>query len=354
LFGIFPSGNFLVHDLLNFGNAEDEAAVNSKVQAARLSVASNSLLVVGKLGVGLASGSVSVISEAIHSGIDLIAALIALASVRVSSRPPDDVHSYGHGKVEHLSALVEGALIIIAAGWIIYEAVHKLSAGHGAPEVGLGLWVMGISATLNWFVSSMLLRVAKAEESAALEADAMHLRTDVWTSVGVFVGLLAVRFSGLSWLDPVVAMVVAVMIIKAGWELCAQAFNPLLDSRLSEAEEDEIVGLIEQCSDEFVQYHDLRTRQAGSERHVDFHLVVHGHRSLEAVHRLCDKIEGAICERFPTAKVLIHPEPCAEDCEVCRSVREGTARPATGPRRLKPRGNLVRRQFDPDPMRGFW
>ena len=325
--------------------------VNRKVQAARFSVASNSLLVVGKLGVGMAIGSVSVISEAIHSGIDLLAALIALVSVRVSSRPADEDHRYGHGKVENLSALVEGVLIIVAAGWIIYEALRKLSGGHAVPNVSAGLWVMGASATLNWFVSGLLFRVAKSEESAALEADAMHLRTDVWTSVGVFGGLLAVRFSGLPWLDPAVALLVAVMIIKAGLELSIQAFKPLLDSPLSEAEEDEIIALIEQSSDEFVDYHDLRTRQAGSERHVDFHLVVHGKRSLEEVHRLCDRIEGAICHRFPTAQVLIHPEPCEEDCEVCRSARAGTARQGGGPRRLKPRGHLVRRQLDTDPLR---
>lgn len=323
--------------------------MNRKVRAARFSVGSNALLVVGKLGVGITIGSVSVISEAIHSGIDLLAALIALASVRVSSRPADEEHRYGHGKVENLSALVEGALIIVAAGWIIYEALRKLSIGHAAPAVGAGLLVMGASAMLNWFVSGMLFRVAKSEESAALEADAMHLRTDVWTSVGVFGGLLAVRFTGLPWLDPAVALLVAAMIIRAGWQLCVQAFNPLLDRRLSEAEEDEIIALIGQSSDEFVDYHDLRTRQAGSERHVDFHLVVHGHRSLEEVHRVCDQIEREICQRFPTAQVLIHPEPCEEDCEVCRSAREGTARQGGGPRRLRPRGNLVRRQLDPDP-----
>ncbi len=320
--------------------------VNGKVQAARLSVASNSALVAAKLVIGLGIGSVSVLSEAIHSAIDLVAALIALFSVRVSSRPADQDHRYGHGKIENLSALVEGALILLAAAWIIFEAVRKLSAGHASPEVGLGLWVMGGSAAANWLVSGYLFRVARAEESMALEADAMHLRTDVWTSLAVFGGLVLVKLTGIAWLDPAVAIAVALMICKAGWELCAQALTPLIDGRLPAEEEAEIVGLIERHSGEFVEFHDLRTRRSGAERHVDFHLVVHGRLSLEQVHILCDQIEQAIKDRFPLAHVLIHPEPCEENCRYCRGERQRRsemAATALAPRRLRPRGSQVRR-----------
>lgn len=280
-----------------------------KVQAARLSVVSNLLLVALKLSVGLATGSVSVVSEAIHSGIDLVAAIIALFSVRISSRPADREHNYGHGKVENLSALVEGALILLAAGWIMAEAVQKLTQGHGAPLVGPGMAVMGFSALLNWYVSGFLFRVARDEDSMALEADALHLRTDVWTSLGVFGGLLLVKLTGLTWLDPVVAMAVAGLIALAGWDLCRQALSPLVDARLPQNEEREIIRLIEEHHGEFVEYHDLRTRRSGPFRHVDFHLVVPGDRPLAEVHRLCDQIEGAIQGRFPRTHVLIHPEP---------------------------------------------
>jgi cation diffusion facilitator family transporter len=294
---------------------------NEKVSAAGLSVISNTVLVLGKVGVGLASGSVSVLSEGIHSAIDLVAALIALFSVQASSRPADEQHAYGHGKIENMSALVEGALVLVAALWIIFEAIYKLRGGHEAPSVTLGLWVMGLSAVVNWLVSAYLLRVAQAAQSMALEADAVHLRSDVWTSVGVFVGLLLVRLTGLAWLDAAVALLVAVMIMKAGWDLCRKALSPLIDARLPHLEEEQIIGLIREHEEDFVEFHDLRTRQAGAERHVDFHLVVHGRRSLAEVHQLCDQIEQAIEDRYPLTHVLIHPEPCDSSCDLCRGVR---------------------------------
>jgi cation diffusion facilitator family transporter len=290
---------------------EEEGAlsVSAKVRAARLSVASNLGLVCVKLAVGLATGSVSVISEAIHSAVDLLAAVIALVSVRVSSRPADREHNYGHGKVENLSALVEGGLILLAAVWIVAEAGRKLLAGHRAAEVGPGILVMGLSAAANWGVSGYLFRVARDEESMALEADALHLRTDVWTSLGVLGGLVAVELTGLWWLDPAAAIAVAGLITRAGWDLCREALSPLVDARLPASEEQEIVRLIEQHRGRYVEYHDLRTRRSGPVRHVDFHLVVWGHWPLAEVHKLCDEIEAAIMGRFPTAHVLIHPEP---------------------------------------------
>lgn len=290
--------------------------MNQKVQAARFSVGSNLFLVVAKLTIGILSGSVSVLSEAIHSGIDLVAALIALFSVRVSSRPADEVHRYGHGKVENLSALVEGCLVLAAALWIVWEAVRKLLSPSHTPEVKLGILVMGVSSALNWFISSYLFKVAKREHSMALEADAVHLRTDVWTSLGVFAGLILVWLTRFSWMDSVVALLVAAMITKAGWDLCREALSPLLDACLPDEEEQEIIEVIERHSAHCAKYHDLRTRISGSERHIDFHLAVRGRRTLDEVHRMCDEIEEALEERFPQAKVLIHPEPCGEECDL--------------------------------------
>lgn len=290
--------------------------MNAKVYAARFSVGSNLFLVVAKLTIGLLTGSVSVLSEAIHSAIDMVAAIIALFSVRVASRPADEVHQYGHGKVENLSALVEGVLVLIAAGWIVYEAVHKLLAPHAAPEVLLGILIMGISSLLNFFVSGYLFRVSKKEHSMALAADAVHLRTDVWTSLGVFFGLFLVKVTKLAWLDPAVALAVAVMITKAGLDLCREALHPLVDARLPDEDEKEIIRLIEQHIGGFARFENLRTRQSGSEQHVDFHLLFPGSRTLEEVHRVCDAIEASVREQFPQAHVLIHPEPCPDDCEL--------------------------------------
>jgi len=322
--------------------------VSRKVRAARISVASNLSLVIGKLTVGLSIGSVSVISEAIHSAVDVVAALMALFSVKAASKPADSDHSYGHGKVENLSALIEGILVLAAAAWVIREAVRVLVGGAPAPVVTAGLWVMGINAAVTWFVSGYLFKVAREEESVALEADALNTRADVWTSIAVFTGLLLVKWTGIAWLDPLAALVVAALIIKAGWGLCAQALMPLIDARLPQEEEDEIVELIELHSSDFVEFHDLRTRRAGSERHVDFHLVVHGNRPLEEVHRLCDQIEGAIGERFPQAHTLIHPEPCPKSCDYCqgkRQLRIGPLRGVSG-RRIKAKGITMRRRTE--------
>src|SRR5665647_23190 len=186
-----------------------------KVSIARLSIVSNTLLIIIKLAVGLISGSVSIISEAIHSSMDLVAAIIAFLSVRVSDNPPDSRHPYGHGKIENISGVIEALLIFIASIWIIIEAVKKLFGGKIELEsIGLGSLVMLISAIVNIIVSRRLYKVARATNSVALEADALHLKTDVYTSMGVAVGLGLIIITGINWLDPLIAMFVALFIIK--------------------------------------------------------------------------------------------------------------------------------------------
>lgn len=289
-------------------------------KAATLSVVSNTVLVGLKLGAGLAMGSVSVISEAIHSSLDLVAAGIALFSVRRSVQPPDEDHRYGHGKIENASALIEAVLIFVAAIWIIYEAGRKLAGGVEVEALGLGLAVMLFSGGVNYLVSAHLFRVARAHDSLALEADALHLRTDVYTSVGVAVGLGAIHLTGLELLDPLIAIGVALLIIKAAWSLTREAFLPLLDVRLPVEEERAVRELVESFAGEFVEFHKLRTRKAGPERHIDLHLVVHPTHTIDEVHDLADRIERAIEERWARASVLIHLEPCRSDeCAICRN-----------------------------------
>ncbi len=302
--------------------------MDPRVSAARFSVLSNSLLVVAKLAVGLSIHSVSIISEAIHSGLDLVAAGIAFWSVQQAAKPADRTHRYGHGKIENLSGAAEALLIFVASAWIIFEGYHRLRYGGEMEAVTLGLVVMGGSAVLNLAVSRHLFSVAKKTDSMALEADAMHLSTDVYTSLGVFGGLILIHFTGLSWLDPVVAIAVALLIMKAAYDLLVQAILPLSDVKLPDVEEAEIARILNRHAAEYVEWHDLRTRKAGSERHIDLHLVAHRSQSLGYVHNLCDRMEDEIQSRFPGASVLIHPEPCGGDCPVCSGTSFGEA-PAT-------------------------
>ncbi|MBC7339714.1 MAG: cation transporter [Firmicutes bacterium] len=279
------------------------------VRAARVSVVSNSLLVAVKLAAGLVMGSVSVLSEAIHSGMDLVAAGIAFYSVRQSRRPADEHHPFGHGKVENVAGTVEALLIFAAAIWIIVEAVRKLIRGVQVEALGVGLAVMGLAAVVNILVSRHLFRVAREADSVALRADALHLSTDVWTSAGVFAGLGIMALTDYHIVDPLAALVVAVLIIHAAWDLTREAFLPLMDTSLPEDEQQVIQEIIARHSSDFVNFHRMRSRRAGPERHIDLHLVVHGDHTVAEAHALCDAIEREIEGRFPRTDVVIHVEP---------------------------------------------
>ena len=291
--------------------------MEEKTQVAALSVFSNTVLTIGKLSIGFFSGSVSIVSEGIHSGIDLLAAVIALFAVRHAGRPADDRHAYGHGKLENVSGTIEAVLIFFAAVWIIAEAVRKITAGDTVEEIGLGLVIMIFSALLNLVISTMLMRVARKTNSVALEADALHLRTDVYTSAGVFTGLLLLKLTGWSILDPLVAIAVAVLIIKAAFDLTKEAFMPLIDASLPEPDQAIITQVLTRHAADYVEFHALRTRRSGAERHIDLHLVVPKHDSVGNVHELCDRIEEEINEQLPGTHVLIHAEPCGGEDETC-------------------------------------
>lgn len=300
-------------------------------QAASLSVLSNSVLVLLKLISGLLMGSVSVISEAIHSGLDLLAAIIALFSVSQSGKPPDERHAYGHGKIENISALVEALLIFVAAIWIIFEAARKLARGVEVESLGLGIVIMGFSAVANYTISTILFKVGKKHDSQALEADGLHLRTDVYTSVGVFAGLGAIYITGVKILDPIIAIGVAVLIIKASWDLTRRSFMPLLDVRMSEDDEDVVREAVESFRNEYVEFHKLRTRKAGPDRHIDLHLVVHPDHPISEAHDLADRIERAIRAKWPRVSVLIHMEPCESTvCEGCTNPCEAAKESVPG------------------------
>lgn len=294
---------------------------NRKLNAARLSVLSNTTLVAVKLAAGLMIGSVSIMSEAIHSGIDLLAAIIATFSVSKSSIPADTRHPFGHGKVENISGTVEALLIFLAAIWIIYEAIQKLL--HPAPieYVSWGVVVMSISTVVNIIISKILFKVAKGTDSIALEADAWHLRTDVYTSLGVMVSLALILIGNeitpnpnIYWLDPVAAIGVALLILGTAYRLTVQSGQDLMDVKLPVEEESWIRNLIIIHQPVIHGFHQLRTRKAGNIRFVDFHIKVDPSMSVEESHQITDELSVSIENHFPKTNVTIHTEPCDGNC----------------------------------------
>ncbi|MDD2496771.1 MAG: cation diffusion facilitator family transporter [Desulfitobacteriaceae bacterium] len=299
-----------------------------RVKAAQVSVLSNSILVILKLLVGILMGSVSVLSEAIHSGLDLIAALIAFFSVKRAAQPADEQHQFGHGKFENVSGVIEALLILVAAVWIIIEAYKKFVQGSEIQSIHLGILVMAFASIVNFFVARYLFRVAEKTDSIALKADAMHLSTDVITSVGIMAGLILIKITGIQILDPLFAVAVAILIIKTSFDLTKESFSPLLDTKLPDEEEQAIVNMIKTYCDSFIEFHNLRSRKAGSERHIDLHLVVPHSKPVQEVHELCDHIEDKIKRLFPSSQVLIHIEPCNKECADCTFNDNCTEKPS--------------------------
>jgi cation diffusion facilitator family transporter len=260
-----------------------------------------------KLAAGIISGSVSILSEAIHSSMDLVAAIIAFFSVRVSDNPPDTRHPYGHGKIENISGVIESLLIFLAALWIIIEAVKKLFGEKiELDSIAIGSVVMFISAIVNTFVSRRLYKVAHATGSVALEADALHLKTDIYTSLGVAIGLGLIIITGINWLDPVIAILVALFIIRQAYQMLMKAFTPLLDTAWSNNEIEELKKNLNSLN---VSYHDLRTRVAGNYRFVDIHIQIPEYVTVGNAHKYCDKIEKELTTVYENLTVTIHVEP---------------------------------------------
>jgi cation diffusion facilitator family transporter len=284
--------------------------IRTKSGAAGLSIASNSVLIALKLAAGAITGSIAIITEAVHSLIDLVASVVAFISVRKADEPADLDHPYGHEKVESLAATIEGMLILVGAGIIIYEATHRLVVGAQVDHIGVGIAVMGFSLVANLIVSAVLSRQARAHESLALEGDAAHLRTDAITSGGVIVGLALVKITGLDSFDSITALVVAAVIVVAGIRIIRRSSGVLVDEALPAEEMDRIEAAIASArTPEVAGYHKLRARRAGRRRYVDLHVQYSSGTSLEKAHDLAHAMRGAIEAEIPAAEVLIHVEP---------------------------------------------
>ncbi len=284
--------------------------VATKQRTAALSVVSNSALILLKVVAGSITGSVAVLTEAVHSSIDLIASIVAFISVRKAGEPADESHRYGHEKFENLSAAIEGMLILVGSAAIAFEAIRRLINGGHLRFVGLGMAVVALSMVVNIVVSGILGRKARETSSAALEGDAAHLRTDALTSAAVLVGLGLVKITGEDWIDPVVALIVAGSIVFTGVGLLARSSQVLVDQALPPEEVDAIRTAIEAFAPRgVVGYHELRTRRAGARRYVDLHVQFCAGTSLEDAHRTAHELQDLIETRLEYSDVLIHLEP---------------------------------------------
>ena len=281
-----------------------------KTRAALLSIVSNAVLIALKIAAGAITGSVAILTEAMHSSIDLIASFVAYFSVREADKPADAEHPYGHAKIENLAAAIEAMLILVGSGVIIYAAVRSLVNGPEVHSLGIGIAVIAFSVVANVIVSAILARRARETESPALEGDAAHLRTDAATSAAVLVGLVVVQLTGLTWLDPVIALVVAAAILIAGVRLLARASRVLVDEALPAEELDAVRAAIEQFGPRgVVGFHKLRARRAGSRRYVDLHVQFAAGTTLEDAHATAHELQDAIRARLRSVDVLIHLEP---------------------------------------------
>jgi cation diffusion facilitator family transporter len=287
----------------------DQAGV-TKPAAAAVSIASNSLLIALKLAAAAITGSVAILSEALHSSIDLIASVVAFVSVRKADEPADVEHPYGHEKLESVAASVEGILIMVGAGVIVYEAVHRLVVGSEVESLGVGIAVIAFSALANAGVAAFLRRQAQRHQSPALAGDAAHLGTDAFTSAGVLVGLILVQVTGYAAIDSAVAIAVAVVIVFAGITILRRSARVLVDESPPPEEMDRIEDAIARARpSEMAGYHRLRARSAGRRRYIDFHVQFRRGTTLEAAHSLAHKLRDEIEAELGNAEVLIHVEP---------------------------------------------
>lgn len=260
----------------------------------------------------LYTGSVGLLSDAAESGVNLFAAVTAWVSLWYAAKPVDVEHTYGHRKIEYFSSGLEGALIVTAAVGIAWYAVGRLLVPQPLHDLGAGVVVALAASAINLGVAVWLLRVGRRHGSIVLEADGQHLMTDVWTSVALVAGLGLVAVTGREWLDPVLALVMSLNIIRIGLRLVVRSFNGLMDHALPPAEQASVRRAIESHLETGTAYHALRTRQAGTDRFVDFHLLVPGRTSVTRAHRFAVRVELAIKAALPGTEVVVHIEPIEE------------------------------------------
>lgn len=283
---------------------------SSKIRATVVAIGSNTTLIVLKVAAGLVTGSIGMLSDAVHSLMDLLASLIAFISVRKADEPADASHRYGHQKLEDLSAGAQALLLLAGATFVAVESVRRLINGGSVDSIGIGIAVAGGAVVINLIVSTHLERTGRATGSAALQANAADLRTDAIVSVGVLVSLVLVKLTGATWLDPAVGLLVAAAISITGIRILIDAARRLADETLPAAELEAIHDVVNSfLGGDVVGVHDLRARHVGSQHEVDLHMQFTDGTSLKRAHFLSHQLQAAIIERLPGTNVLVHLEP---------------------------------------------
>ena len=277
-------------------------------------------LIIVKVITGWLTGSISVLAQAADSLLDLFAGIITFSAIRIAAKPPDAEHPYGHGKVEDIAGVVQGILIFIAGGLIIYSAIARIIEGSSIELTEAGIAVMAVSIVASIFLSRHLMNVSRTTGSVALEANARNIAADVYSASAVLVGLTIVRFTGINIVDSVIAIGVAIYILKVAIDTIRKPVSRLLDETLPPSQQAVIEDCLRNHSREVSGFHALRTRRAGNQSYIDLHLVMAKDISLEQAHQICDRIEAEIQSQLSETSVTIHAEPCDNQCEQCSAI----------------------------------
>ena len=290
---------------------------STKAGATKLLIMVVSALTVFKVIVGWLTGSISILAQATDSLLDLFAAVVTFSAIRFAAKPADAKHPYGHGKVEDIAGVGQGVFILVTAGLIIYSSIERITKGASVELIESGMAVMLFSIMVSVFLSRHLLKVSRRTNSVALEANAHNIAADVYSASAVLLGMLVVRFTHFSIIDPILAIGVAAYVLKVALDTIRKPMSSLLDEKLPSLEQSAIEQSLEKHRQEVAGFHALRTRRAGSQSYIDLHLVMNKDISLEQAHRICDQVEAEIRSVLPDASVTIHVEPCDEECERC-------------------------------------
>jgi cation diffusion facilitator family transporter len=291
--------------------------ISTPTGAAKLAMAVVVSLIILKVVVSVISQSISITAQAADSFLDIFSIGITYFAVKMSTTPPDEEHPFGHGKAEAIAAMIQAVLVLSAGGYIVYSAIQRIIHSRTI-EPDEGIVVMIISIIASFFLSRHLHRVAQNSGSTAIDASSRNIRADVFSAAGVLLGLLLVRLTGLVILDPIIALLMAVFVLKAGYEVSMRAFHELLDYTLPEEEQIILANCIKEHNTQLVDFHGMRSRRAGSQRFVDLHLVMPRNLSVEDAHGMCDHLEKDIRDRLANTSVNIHVEPCSgKECVAC-------------------------------------
>ena len=292
---------------------------------AYLSIAAAVVTISLKAGAFVVTGSVGLLSDAMESVVNLVAAIVALVALTVAARPADESHHYGHGKAEYFSAAVEGAMILVASLLITASAVERLIHPRALQSVGIGLAISALASVVNGVVGMLLIRVGQQQRSITLEADGRHLMTDVWTSAGVIVGVAMVALTGWDRLDPLIAIAVALNILRVGYHLVQRSTAGLMDVALPATDLAAIEGVLANYRSQTLQFHALRTRESGHHRFVSVHVLVPGRWTVQEGHDLLERLEADIVDALPGTTLDTHLEPI-EDPASWRDIELGPDR----------------------------